>query len=549
MSTIKISQLPSITGANADGADLLPLVDTSLNVTNKITRSEFFTNIPSLNVAGNVTVDTNTFFVDSSNNRVGVGTTSPAIVFHTVGVDSGTNTVLDVFRIDRQSSGTPAAGIGVGMEFAVETAVGNTEVGAVIEAVTTDVTATSEDFDLVFRTMAAGAAAAERMRVTSTGALSVGDAATTRTNLGLAIGTNVQAYDAALQSIAGLTTAADRMIYTTAADTYAVTTLTSFGRSLIDDVDAAAARTTLGVVIGTNVQAYDAALQSIAGLTYSANQMIYTTGADTFATTSITAAGRAILDDADAAAQRTTLGLGTLATQSGTFSDAVLGPASATDNAITRFDATTGKLVQNSVNLIGDLGQIGLNGANYGIEGDVIISGGSGAAPSWGRAEYSQILDANRTLTSTTAAQAIFPTASDTLTLPVGTYEYECLLFVSNMSATSGNLSFELLGAGTAIIASASNNAVGLDASLANAGAASYAGWAGVSSTAPIVVAATATSLGVTIRGMFKVSTAGTIVPSIALTTAAAATMNANSRFYVKRVYALDTTATFGPWA
>lgn len=53
--------------------------------------------------------------------------------------------------------------------------------------------------------------------------------------------------DAGLNSIAGLTTAADKMIYTTSSDTYAVTSLTSFGRSLIDDADAAAARTTLGV--------------------------------------------------------------------------------------------------------------------------------------------------------------------------------------------------------------------------------------------------------------------------------------------------------------
>lgn len=78
---------------------------------------------------------------------------------------------------------------------------------------------------------------------------------------------------------------------------------------------ASAARTNLGVAIGTDVQAYDAGLQSISGLSTSSNQMIYTTGADTYATTSLTSAGRALLDDADASAQRTTLGLGTLATQ------------------------------------------------------------------------------------------------------------------------------------------------------------------------------------------------------------------------------------------
>jgi hypothetical protein len=78
---------------------------------------------------------------------------------------------------------------------------------------------------------------------------------------------------------------------------------------------ASAARTNLGVAIGTNVQAYDAGLQSISGLTTTADQMIYTTSSDTYATASLTSAGRALLDDADASAQRTTLGLGTIATQ------------------------------------------------------------------------------------------------------------------------------------------------------------------------------------------------------------------------------------------
>lgn len=76
---------------------------------------------------------------------------------------------------------------------------------------------------------------------------------------------------------------------------------------------AAAARTALGVPATSAVQPLDAALTSLAGLTLAANKGLYATGADTVAMFDLTAAGRALLDDADATAQRATLGLGAAA--------------------------------------------------------------------------------------------------------------------------------------------------------------------------------------------------------------------------------------------
>jgi hypothetical protein len=79
---------------------------------------------------------------------------------------------------------------------------------------------------------------------------------------GLSIGSDIQAYDAGLASIASLTTTSNNYIYTTSSDTYTTGVITSFGRSLLDDADAAAGRTTLG--LGT-ISTFNSGDYSLAG--------------------------------------------------------------------------------------------------------------------------------------------------------------------------------------------------------------------------------------------------------------------------------------------
>jgi phage-related tail fiber protein len=92
--------------------------------------------------------------------------------------------------------------------------------------------------------------------------------------------------------------------------TYKSLTVDTYGR-----VTAGTNPTTLAGYGITDAQPLDATLTALAGVSTVADRLIYATGVDTFTVTPFTAFGRSLVDDANAAAGRSTLGLGTISTQ------------------------------------------------------------------------------------------------------------------------------------------------------------------------------------------------------------------------------------------
>ncbi len=107
-----------------------------------------------------------------------------------------------------------------------------------------------------------------------------------------------------ITALSAVTPAADKLPYFTGASSAAVTDLSVFARTLLDDADAASMRATLGV----SSESSDAELAAIAGLTSAADTLPYFTGPGTAALTTLSSFMRTLLDDASAAAARSTLG-------------------------------------------------------------------------------------------------------------------------------------------------------------------------------------------------------------------------------------------------
>jgi hypothetical protein len=158
------------------------------------------------------------------------------------------------------------------------------------------------------------------------------------------------------------------------------------------------------------------------------------------------------------------------------------------------------------------------------------------------------ILNAPYTLASQTAAQQLFNnTTNGAVTLPIGTYQFECLFSLTSLSGTSGAFGFAIV-AGTAVVGSQGWLALAGKPSAFNipSQSATYNTSANTS-----LMAITANTNGYAfIKGTIKITTAGTIIPSVSMTQASAAVVGANSYFKISPVSGTSAAnITVGNWS
>lgn len=148
--------------------------------------------------------------------------------------------------------------------------------------------------------------------------------------------------------------------------------------------------------------------------------------------------------------------------------------------------------------------------------------------------------------TANTLKQAFNTTTNGALTVAGSTtYLFECLLNISAMSATAGTLAFGLGGTATYTrtnyIAIANKTALTVQTAVSTT--------FGTAATAVIITASNTTTTGFAyIRGSVVIGTGGTIIPSIALSTAAACIVQAGSYFKLTPIGS-NTVTQIGNWS
>jgi hypothetical protein len=127
---------------------------------------------------------------------------------------------------------------------------------------------------------------------------------------GITVAADTVALTGQALALHNVVTSADTLIYATGAGAFATATLTAFARSILDDADAATVRVTIGA------QAQNARLDNLAALniTTADNVILYGAG-NVAAAYTLGATGKSLMGAGTAAAAKATLGLGTMGDQ------------------------------------------------------------------------------------------------------------------------------------------------------------------------------------------------------------------------------------------
>ena len=165
------------------------------------------------------------------------------------------------------------------------------------------------------------------------------------------------------------------------------------------------------------------------------------------------------------------------------------------------------------------------------------------------RAEQIVVLTSGNTMTSQIGVQPIFdggggPT-NGAVTLPVGTYQYECSYAATNLSATAGSFGFGLGGTATKTFTAhslASKTGTTLVGVMATTSTFSTA------ANAQLTNNSTGTVCTAFVKGIIRVTVAGTIIPQISMTVASACVVEANSYFKISPI-GNSTVVSVGNWS